>query len=72
MTNIQRTVTDWNSVPVIFDISFACRLLGKTQESVKRMCTTGQLPAFKAGKEWRIDREAFRKWMREGTAIWQR
>lgn len=50
-------VTDWKEVPVIFDIPMACRILGKTSESVRRMVTSGELPALKAGNEWRIRKD---------------
>ena len=50
-------VTNWQEVPVIFDIPMAARLLGKTVEVVRRMIVNGQLPAQKTGGEWRLRKD---------------
>lgn len=62
-------VTDWKEVPVIFDIPMACRILGKTTESVRKMLTTGELPAQKAGNEWRIRKDKMMEYL--GYLPWE-
>ena len=51
-------VTDWDDVPVIIDLPYLARLLGVTYDTAKRLCATGQIEAFKVGKQWRIARDA--------------
>ena len=58
-----KTITDWEQVPVIFDIPMACRLTGKSHDSVKKLCQKGAVPSFKVGKEWRFSKTEFRAWM---------
>lgn len=49
-------VYDWASVPVIIDTAMVCQLLGMSDATVKRLCASGELPARKIGKMWRINR----------------
>jgi len=60
-----KPVLDWDSVPIIFDIPMAARILGVTPEGIKRRCQLGEFPAFKDGKLWRIDRDEFREYLRQ-------
>lgn len=60
---ITRPITSWEEVPLVMDIPYLCRLLGRSQESIKQLCQRGQIPAFKAGKEWRIDKTALQAWI---------
>lgn len=60
-----RPITSWEEVPVIFDIPMAARLLGKTPENITRRCQSGEFPAFKDGKEWRITKEALLKYIHD-------
>lgn len=56
---LSRPVTSWNEVPVVFDIPMAARILGKSADWISRRCQRGELPAFKDGKEWRFEKDAF-------------
>lgn len=49
--------TDWDEVPLIMDPVMVSRLIGRTVESVTRMCRNGEIPAVKLGREWRIERD---------------
>lgn len=60
-----KPVTSWDEVPVIFDISMASRLLGKSRDWISRRCQKGLLPAFKDGSEWRFEKDAFRDYIRQ-------
>ena len=62
-------VTNWQEVPVIFDIPMAARLLGKTVEVVRRMIVNGQLPAQKTGGEWRLRKDTVMQMM--GYLPWE-
>ena len=61
MQNVRNigNITDWSNVPVVFDIPMAARILGVTPEGVKKRCQRGELPAFKDGKLWRFEKDAF-------------
>lgn len=62
-------VTNWQSVPTLFDIPMAARLLGKTAEAVRLLIVSGELPARKVGKEWRLRKDEIMRLM--GYAQWE-
>lgn len=60
----QRNITDWDQVPVVFDIAMASRILAVNYDKVRQMCRDGIIPAFKIGtNSWRINKEAFMKYL---------
>ena len=59
-------ITRWDDIPLIFDIPIMVRLLGRSYDSVKKMCLQGRLPAFKIGNEWRFNKESVQRWMEAG------
>ena len=62
---VSRKFTNWDELPIVFDLPMASILTGQSCENLKRLCQRGQLPAFKIGKEWRFEKETLRKWMAE-------
>ncbi|MBQ2765776.1 MAG: helix-turn-helix domain-containing protein [Clostridia bacterium] len=54
---------------MVFDIPMACRILGKTTESVRKMLTSGELSAQKAGNEWRIRKDKLMEYL--GYQPWE-
>ena len=46
----------WNDVPALIDLEQASTLLGLSEESVRRYCVLGDIPAVQIGKQWRIDK----------------
>lgn len=57
-------IADWQSVPVIFDLPYASRLLGQSVESLKKKAQRGELPgAFKCGGQWRVGKDTFRSYV---------
>lgn len=63
MRNKAAVITNWDNIPLIFDIPIMVRLLGRSYENVKKMCQRGQLPAFKVGQEWRFEKGAVQNWV---------
>lgn len=47
-------VTSWENVPVIIDVGLVAQILGVSDETIRKACVTGELPAFKINKMWRI------------------
>ena len=45
----------------IINLKEAGALLGLSEESVRRYCVTGDIPAIQIGKQWRIDKEMLMK-----------
>jgi len=59
--NKSQIITNWNQVPVEIDLPFAARILGQSIETLKKRSQRGELPgAFKAGREWRVNKAALR------------
>lgn len=52
---------DWSRVPLILDTTQAALLLQITPDRLAHLCKTGQFPAMRVGKAWRIGREAIRE-----------
>ena len=57
----KKTYTTWENVPALMTIDEAGLLLGLSIESVRRYCLTGDIPATRIGKQWRIDKEKLMK-----------
>lgn len=59
-------ITNWDQVPVIFDVAMASRLLAINYDKVRQMCRNGEIPAYKIGtNSWRINKDKFRNWLEE-------
>ena len=52
-----KPVVCWHELPVLLDLPLVARLLGKKVECVRRMAASGELPATKAGGEWRVRKD---------------
>ena len=63
MLKKNRIITNWDEVPVIFDIPYAAVILGVTSEYLQQLARKDEFPAFKVGREWRIEKEDFRKYL---------
>ena len=65
----QNQITDWSQVPLIIDLPFASRLLGRSVESLKKRAQVGNLPgAFKDGGHWRVSKDLLRKYVENGES----
>lgn len=56
-------IYNWDSVPIVFDIPIMVKIIGKSYDTIKKMCQKGQIPAFKAGNEWRFCKDSIQKWI---------
>ncbi len=52
---------DWSRVPLILDTTQAALLLQITPDRLAHLCKTGQFPAMRVGKAWRLDRDVIRE-----------
>lgn len=57
-------VTDWDNVPIMFEIEYATKLLGMKKRSIQRMAKENKIPAFKANGKWRFYKEDIKEWMK--------
>lgn len=53
---------NWDEVPLIMGIQELSQLTGYNQNTLKLYCAKGMLPAYKLGKEWRINKEDYKEW----------
>lgn len=56
-------IYNWDSVPIVFDIPIMVKIIGKSYDTIKKMRQKGQIPAFKAGNEWRFCKDSIQKWI---------
>ena len=61
-----RPPTDWSEVPLILDSAYVAKLLAISLDKVRDMMAKGEIPARKAGREWRITKDRFKVWMEGG------
>ena len=54
-----------NGETAALNVSQAAEFLGVHTETVRRLARKGELPAFKVGRQWRVKRELFERWMEE-------
>lgn len=66
MLQKSKAVTSWENVPVIIDLPYACRIVGKSYDGLKKLCANGKFPAFKVGGEWRVDKDQLKAFI-EGS-----
>ncbi|MEG0571317.1 MAG: helix-turn-helix domain-containing protein [Oscillospiraceae bacterium] len=52
-----KTITSWDEVPVVMDLTYAARIFCMSAEGLKRLAQTGKFPAFKCGGAWRVSKE---------------
>lgn len=53
-----RTITEWAQVPIVMDLQFACIILGRGYDALKKDAREGKFPAFKNGeKKWAVRKE---------------
>lgn len=65
----QKPVVNWDEVPVLMDLSFVARILGKSVEWTKKKAQSGELPAIKVGEEWRISKNKLRQYLGDAPTV---
>lgn len=58
-----KPVTSWERVPLVFSLAYAACLLDMYPENLRIMAKSGKFPAFKAGKNWKVEKEKMRAWL---------
>ena len=58
-----RPITNWDQVPVVFDLPMLSVLLGQSREMLRIRASRGEIPAKKVGREWRFEKEKILKWL---------
>lgn len=59
-------VASWDEVPQVMGVSDLMRVLQISKPTALKYLNEGIIPAAKAGREWRIDRDAVRAFLRSG------
>lgn len=59
--------------PLMLTAAQVAESLAVSERTVARLCAKGDLPAYRVGRQWRIDRQDFLRWLREGkSGKWRR
>lgn len=53
---ITRQFYTWDELPLLINLTEACTLLCLSEETVRKLCKNGSLPAVKFNGSWRIDK----------------
>lgn len=57
MARTQEHIKCWDEVPLIVDMKYLCRFFGVSEFVLLKEFASGQLPAFRVGKMWRVNRQ---------------
>lgn len=61
--------TNWDTVPVVMSIGELCIVAGLSYPTVLKRLQNGEIPGRKINGQWRIDKEAFRRYIRGGDDV---
>ena len=59
----KKPITSWEQVPLILDLAQISMLLGIDNETARRKCVSGEIPAKKVGKFWRAEKNEIRRYL---------
>ena len=55
--------TDWAQVPLILNLTDCCKLLGKTEPTVRKKLQSGEIRGVKSGNSWMIEKNVIREFL---------
>lgn len=59
--------TSWEEVPLVFDLQYACMLLGYSYDWLQRLASANKFPAHKVGGNakgnWRCEKSEVKDWL---------
>lgn len=58
-----RVPTDWEELPIIFDLATLARITGLSYETLRGKARNGEIPCVKVGTQYRLEKEAVKKWL---------
>lgn len=61
-------IRDWSELPVLMTIEQCAAVLNCTYENARLLVKSGELPARKIGKSWRVEKSALKKMFEGGAA----
>ena len=60
---------NWDDLPLIMGLSEISILTGLGPERIRQLCSAGELPAFKVGNKWKVEKNDLRKWFDDRKAV---
>jgi len=51
-----KAVTNWDKVPLFVDLAYVSAVIGICTETLKKMARSGEFPACKYGRQWRVEK----------------
>ena len=67
--------TRWEDVPVVIDLPYLAIILKLSYVHLTNLCKKGQLPAFKVGDSWRVEKGDLIEWINQkkgDKSAWRR
>lgn len=58
-----RVPTDWEDLPIIFDLATLARITGFSYETLRGKARDGEIPCVKVGTQYRLEKEAVKEWL---------
>ena len=61
------TVTDWNALPVLLTMRHVIEVTGVSRDTAFRLVHQRGFPSVRVGKQIRVPKAAFQRWLEEQT-----
>jgi excisionase family DNA binding protein len=62
------TVTDWNKLPLMLSVQHIIDVLGVSRDTAFTLVHKPGFPAMRVGKQIRVSKDGFRRWLEEQTS----
>ena len=53
---------NWDDLPLILGLTEISVLTGLGPERIRQLCAKGELPAFRVGKLWKVEKNDLKDW----------
>lgn len=63
------TYKSWDELPLLLSLPEASILTGLGSERLRQLCVAGEIPGFKIGKKWRIEKSDLREWINQRKVV---
>lgn len=68
MVRRQRTIWEWEQLPAVIGVRELANLLKVSEQMARSLLRDGKIPACKVGRNWRIETDAVREFLKGGAA----
>lgn len=68
MAKRNKTIWTWEQLPAVIGVRELANLLKVSEQMAGRLLRDGKIPACKVGRNWRVETDAVREFLKGGAA----